>query len=67
MMHLPLRDGVLERAHDVLLADHLRERARAVATVKRGADGHGDSSLVVTGAVSGARSMRPPARAVAAG
>ena len=33
-------DGVLERAHDVLLADDVGERAGAVAAVERGAGGH---------------------------
>ena len=35
-MDLVALDGVGERAHDVLLADDVGERARAVATVERG-------------------------------
>ena len=40
VVDLALLNGVGERAHDVLLADHVGERARAVATVERGACGH---------------------------
>ena len=54
-MDLALRHGVLERAHDVLLADDVGERARAVAAIKRRASRHGTSSLVVGAA--------PPRRA----
>ena len=35
MVHLAALDGVAKRAHDRLLADDLRERARAVPAVKR--------------------------------
>ena len=38
-------DGVGQRAHHVFLADDIRERPRTVATVERGAGGHGLPSL----------------------
>ena len=44
-MDLALLDRVAQRAHDVLLADDVVERARAVAAVQRGAGGHGRASL----------------------
>ena len=49
MMDLPAGDGVGERAHHLLLADHVGERARAVAAVKGRAGRHGDpeSSVVM--------------------
>jgi hypothetical protein len=37
MVDLALRDGVAQGADDVLLPDHVGERARAVAAVQRGA------------------------------
>ena len=40
MVNLALRYRVAQRAHDVLLADDVSERARAVATVERRAGGH---------------------------
>ena len=43
VVDLALLDGVAQRAHDVLLADHVGEGARAVAAVERGAGGHGRS------------------------
>ena len=43
MVDLALLDGVAQGAHDVLLAHDVRERARAVAAVQRGAGGHGRS------------------------
>ena len=60
VVDLALLDGVAERAHDVLLADDVGERAGAVAAVERGAGRHGKSSLV------GRRWFRWPARARAA-
>src|SRR5205823_3368258 len=50
VMNLALRDGVLERAHDVLLPHDVGERARAVAAIKGRAGRHGTSSLVVAAA-----------------
>ena len=49
VVDLALLDGVAERAHDVLLADDVGERAGAVAAVERGAGGHEKSSLVRAG------------------
>ena len=39
-MDLVLRDGVAQRAHDVVLADDIGERPRAMAAVERGDLGH---------------------------
>ena len=41
VVDLALLDRVAQRAHDVLLAHDVGERARAVAAVQRGAGGHG--------------------------
>ena len=46
VMHLPLLDGVPQRADDVLLTDDVGERAGTVAAVERGTSGHGKPSLV---------------------
>ena len=46
MRDAPLLDRGSERAHDVILAHHVRERARTVGAVERG---HG-GSLFATGA-----------------
>ena len=45
MVDLAARDRIGERAHDLLLADDVGERAGAVAAIKRGAGGHGLASL----------------------
>ena len=44
VVDLALLDRVAQRAHDVLLADHVGEGARAVAAVQRGGGGHGRPS-----------------------
>jgi len=40
MVNLPLLDGIAQGPDDMLLADDVRERSRAVAAVLRGAGGH---------------------------
>ena len=45
VVDLALLDGVAQRAHDVLLADDVGERPRAVAAVERGGVGHGSSRI----------------------
>ena len=56
VVDLALLDRVAQRAHDVLLADDVGERARAVAAVERGAGGHGQVESSATVAVP----RRPP-------
>ena len=57
-------DRVGQRAHDVLLPDHLGEGPRAVAAVERGACGHGQLSLPrASRRPDRARRDRRPARA----
>ena len=63
VVDLALLDRVAQRAHDVLLPDHVGEGPRAVAAVERGAGGHGRPSLVIGSARSlGAPSWRSPPR-----
>ena len=57
VMDLPLLDGVAQRAHDMLLADDVGERAGAVAAVQRGpAVTDGQCSGRACGASAAARS-----------
>jgi hypothetical protein len=42
VVHAIARDRVAQRANDVLLADHVVERARTVPAVQRGRGGHGE-------------------------
>ena len=56
------RDGVGQRAHDVLLADHLGEGPRAVAAVERGACGHGSPESTPTRGADSVPAMRLQAR-----
>ena len=58
-----LLDRVAQRADDVLLADDVCERARAMTAVQRsGGRGHGRPSLEAAGGVK--RTVHPPSRAV---
>ena len=40
MVNLPLLHGIAQGPHNMLLAHHVREGARAVAAVQRWAGGH---------------------------
>ena len=72
VVHLTTFDGVLERAHDVLLTDDVGEGAGAVATVERGTCRHGKPSLVTAGDRHGPallagrkrRTVHPPSKPV---
>ena len=60
VVHAVLLDGVAQRPHHVLLADHVGEAARAVAAVERGGDRrHGGRSLAPGAAVSAEEKSGP--------
>ena len=61
-----LLDCVAQRTHDVLLADHLAEGARAVAAIQRGRFGHGRPSLELSLASPSVRSVVAGAAAAVA-
>ena len=62
VVDLVLRDGVAQRAHDVVLTDDVGERPRAMATVERGGLGHGRSRIASNPRPAHPR-RRPRARA----
>ena len=64
MVHLALLDGVAQRPDHMLLTDDVGKRARAVTTVERGANGHGQPSLVGRSVVPRPAQARavPPAK-----